>query len=48
MFADKEDVYLQPETIGCETWRRLRNTLDKRPPPDVPLVSINDIYNEQF
>ncbi|CAG9584565.1 unnamed protein product [Danaus chrysippus] len=36
-FADKEDLYLQPETIGCETWRRLRNTNDKRPPSRVPM-----------
>ncbi|XP_028172800.1 cilia- and flagella-associated protein 276 [Ostrinia nubilalis] len=36
-FADKEDLYLQPETIGCETWRRLRNTYDKYPPKSVPM-----------
>ncbi|XP_030024987.1 uncharacterized protein LOC115443646 [Manduca sexta] len=36
-FADKEDLYLQPETHGCDTWRRLRNTYDKRPPVMVPL-----------
>ncbi|XP_063619026.1 protein CFAP276 [Cydia splendana] len=31
-FADKEDLYLQPETIGCDTWRRLRNTCDYHTP----------------
>ncbi|CAF4900458.1 uncharacterized protein C1orf194 homolog [Pieris rapae] len=36
-FADKEDLYLQPETIGCDTWRRLRNTYDKLPPVVIPL-----------
>ncbi|RVE48094.1 hypothetical protein evm_007281 [Chilo suppressalis] len=36
VFADKEDLYLQRETIGCETWRRLRNTLDKIPPEYIP------------
>ncbi|CAH0579208.1 unnamed protein product [Chrysodeixis includens] len=36
-FADKEDLYIQPETIGCTTWRRLRNTYDKRPPVIIPL-----------
>ncbi|KAL4709923.1 hypothetical protein ACJJTC_003886 [Scirpophaga incertulas] len=30
-FADKEDIYIQPETIGCETWRKLRNTIAKEP-----------------
>lgn len=38
-FADKEDLYMQPETIGCDTWRRLRNTFDKVPAVVVPLVS---------
>ncbi|KPJ08293.1 hypothetical protein RR48_13032 [Papilio machaon] len=38
-FADKEDLYLQPETRGCETWRRLRNTVGKPPKPKIPLVS---------
>ncbi|XP_022830913.1 uncharacterized protein C1orf194 [Spodoptera litura] len=36
-FPDKEDLYLQPETIGCDTWRRLRNTFDKLPPVIIPL-----------
>ncbi|CAH2037886.1 unnamed protein product, partial [Iphiclides podalirius] len=36
-FADKEDLYLQCETLGIETWRRLRNTIDKRPPVVIPL-----------
>nr|XP_037872991.1 protein C1orf194 homolog isoform X2 [Bombyx mori] len=36
-FADKVDVFLQPETIGCETWRRLRNTCDKLPSSGVPM-----------
>ncbi|XP_026490857.1 protein CFAP276 [Vanessa tameamea] len=36
-FADKEDLYLQAETIGCDTWRRLRNTYDKLPPVVIPL-----------
>ncbi|CAB3223761.1 unnamed protein product [Arctia plantaginis] len=35
-FADREDLYLQPETIGCDTWRRLRNTYDKHPPVVIP------------
>lgn len=35
-FPDKEDIYLQPETIGCDTWRRLRNSYDKLPPVVVP------------
>lgn len=38
-FADKEDIYLQAETIGCDTWRRLRNTFDKKPPTYIPMVS---------
>nr|CBH09291.1 HM00048 [Heliconius melpomene] len=37
-FADKEDLYLQPETIGCSTWRRLRNTNDKLPPTAIKRV----------
>ncbi|KAL0840983.1 hypothetical protein ABMA28_014764 [Loxostege sticticalis] len=37
IFADKEDLYLQPETIGCDTWRRLRNAYDKHPPKQVHL-----------
>lgn len=36
-FADKEDLHLQAETIGCETWRRLRNTFDKKPPTVIPM-----------
>ncbi|KOB66392.1 Uncharacterized protein OBRU01_21272 [Operophtera brumata] len=36
-FADKEDLYLQPETLGCPTWRRLRNSYDKHPPLAVAL-----------
>ncbi|CAK1595858.1 unnamed protein product [Parnassius mnemosyne] len=36
-FADKEDLYLQRETLGCDTWRRLRNTFDKQPPVVIPL-----------
>lgn len=40
-FADKVDLHLQAETIGCETWRRLRNTFDKKPPKYVPMVSFN-------
>ncbi|XP_026753931.2 cilia- and flagella-associated protein 276 [Galleria mellonella] len=36
-FADKEDLYLQPETHGCDTWRRLRNTFNKCPPVVIPL-----------
>lgn len=39
-FADKEDLYLQPETIGCSTWRRLRNTNDKPPTTVIPQVHI--------
>ncbi|XP_013199647.1 cilia- and flagella-associated protein 276 [Amyelois transitella] len=35
-FADKEDLYIQPETQGHDTWRRLRNTLDKIPPAAIP------------
>ncbi|XP_026333052.1 uncharacterized protein C1orf194 [Hyposmocoma kahamanoa] len=35
--ADKVDLYLQPETHGCETWRRIRNTCDKPPPTVIPL-----------
>ncbi|XP_068632178.1 protein CFAP276 [Battus philenor] len=35
-FADKEDLYLQPETIGCETWRKLRNTIAKPPIAEIP------------
>ncbi|XP_066155045.1 protein CFAP276 isoform X1 [Euwallacea fornicatus] len=31
LFAEKEDVYLQPETLGVLTWRRLRNTRDLTP-----------------
>lgn len=37
-FADKVDLFLQPETHGCDTWRRLRNTYDKQPPVVIPLV----------
>ncbi|XP_049868859.1 protein CFAP276 [Pectinophora gossypiella] len=36
-FADCEDLYLQPETHGCDTWRRMRNTYDKAPPVFIPL-----------
>ncbi|KAG5894123.1 hypothetical protein JTB14_004061 [Gonioctena quinquepunctata] len=31
IFPDTVDVYLQPETIGQDTWRRLRNTRDLTP-----------------
>ncbi|CAH1117459.1 unnamed protein product [Phaedon cochleariae] len=31
VFPDTEDVFLQPETLGVETWRRLRNTRDLTP-----------------
>lgn len=30
-FADKVDIYIQPETLGKDTWRRLRNTRDLTP-----------------
>ncbi|XP_041978709.1 protein C1orf194 [Aricia agestis] len=36
-FPDKVDVNLQPDTVGCETWRKLRNTLDKTPPASIPM-----------
>ncbi|KAI5651927.1 hypothetical protein NE865_00264 [Phthorimaea operculella] len=36
-WADSEDLYLQPETHGCDTWRRLWNTLDKPPPVIIAL-----------
>ncbi|CAG9786330.1 unnamed protein product [Diatraea saccharalis] len=39
LFADKEDLHLQPETIGCETWRRIRNTVDKPSPDQIFTVS---------
>lgn len=41
--ADKVDLYLQPETHGCDTWRRIRNTNDKPPAFVVPLAS-NSFY----
>ncbi|KAF7271718.1 uncharacterized protein LOC143194589 [Rhynchophorus ferrugineus] len=31
LFPDKVDIYLQPETQGVNTWRRLRNTRDLTP-----------------
>lgn len=43
-FADREDLYLQPETIGCDTWRRLRNTYDKHPPIAIPAVNFTIFY----
>lgn len=39
LFAIKEDTYLQWETKGKQTWRRLRNTYEKAPPIIIPLVS---------
>ncbi|KAI8435681.1 hypothetical protein MSG28_003940 [Choristoneura fumiferana] len=39
-FADKEDLYIQPETIGCETWRRLRNAYHKCPVPRIPMGKV--------
>ncbi|VVC99221.1 unnamed protein product [Leptidea sinapis] len=41
-FADKEDLYLQPETVGCKTWRRLRNTVDKIPSAQIPMRQIDE------
>lgn len=38
LFAIKEDTYLQWETKGKKTWRRLRNTYEKAPPIIIPLV----------
>ncbi|KAI4456092.1 hypothetical protein MML48_8g00020480 [Holotrichia oblita] len=34
VFPDKVDVMLQDETIGVDTWRRLRNTRDIKPEKD--------------
>lgn len=34
VFPDKVDVLLQDETIGVDTWRRLRNTTDIKPEKD--------------
>ncbi|GJQ73313.1 hypothetical protein Trydic_g13684 [Trypoxylus dichotomus] len=34
VFPDKVDVVLQEETIGIDTWRRLRNTRDIKPEKD--------------
>lgn len=34
VFPDKVDVVLQDETIGIDTWRRLRNTRDIKPEKD--------------
>lgn len=31
IFPEKVDTYLQPETVGIATWRRLRNTRDLTP-----------------
>lgn len=31
IFPEKVDTYFQPETVGIETWRRLRNTRDLTP-----------------
>ena len=33
-FQDKVDVVLQEETLGIDTWRRLRNTRDIQPEKD--------------
>lgn len=30
-FANKFEIYFQPETLGVDTWRRLRNTRDLTP-----------------
>jgi Protein of unknown function (DUF3695) len=37
LFSDREDVVLQVETIGYNTFRRLRNTKDVFVPAKVPL-----------
>lgn len=34
-FPEKVDVYLQPETYGLVTWRKLRNVKDIPPPPPI-------------
>lgn len=34
-FPDKIDVYLQPETYGVTTWRKLRNSKEIPPPPSI-------------
>lgn len=34
-FPDKVDIYLQPETYGVATWRRLRNVKEIPPPPPI-------------
>ncbi|GBP30748.1 hypothetical protein EVAR_82490_1 [Eumeta japonica] len=38
VFPDKVDVCMQPETRGCTTGRRMRNTYDKLLPQPVPLA----------
>ncbi|KAF5282503.1 hypothetical protein FQR65_LT14273 [Abscondita terminalis] len=35
IFPEKTDCYLQPDTIGATTWRRLRNTRDLPPVRDL-------------
>lgn len=34
-FPDKIDVYLQPETYGLTTWRKLRNVKEIAAPPPI-------------
>lgn len=34
-FPDKIDVYLQPESYGMPTWRKLRNSKEIPPPPAI-------------
>lgn len=34
-FPDKIDVFLQPETYGIITWRKLRNYKEIPPPPSI-------------
>lgn len=40
-FPDKMDPYIQPETLGLPTWRRLRNTIYIEPKRPIPMVHIH-------
>lgn len=46
--ADKEDLYLQPETHGCDTWRRIRNTHDPPPQVVIPMVYIITPFKSNY
>ncbi|KAK5640685.1 hypothetical protein RI129_009232 [Pyrocoelia pectoralis] len=50
LFGEKVTPYLQMETLGKTTWRRLRNTKDLKPRPDPkspPFTFYNLIPDEQ-